>query len=421
MPTFNGFWTQDLGIKELKFRNENLNGVTYRVADLKKVVLLAQQNGNLVIEPMEIESVVRLQVQGGRRQNRSPFNDPFFEDFFGRNYRDFNFVIKSKSSNISIKPLPPNAPAGFSGAVGNLSLNASIDKENVKTGDAVTLKVKISGQGNLKLIDPFPLDLPDDIDVFDPKISDNINVSASGMSGSKVFEYYLIPNTPGNYKIKPVVFSYFDLNEKKYKTLESEQFTINVVQGKGNASSVISGVNKKDIEFLGKDIRYIKTDVSGLDKFQNRFSGSIFFCLLLIVPVILFLFIFFYARRREQIRKDTRLMKNRKANSAAKKRLSLAKSFSDKNMENEFYEEISKVLSGYICDKLGISPSELTRDKARMELEKLKVNPEIISKMESTIDYCESVRFAPSADKLSLETVYNNSSKIITDLEGELK
>jgi uncharacterized membrane protein len=420
MPTFNGFWTQDLGIKELKFHTETINGIPYRVADLKKVVLLAQQSGDLKIEPMKIESVVRLAVQGRRRRSHSPFDDPFFDDFFNRNYRDFNFTITSGSSKIHINPLPPNAPDNFAGAVGNYKVKTTIDKNKAKTGDAITLRIKISGKGNLKLIEALPLDLPPDIDVFDPKIIDNINVSTSGMSGNITFEYYLIPRTPGKYKIKPVNFTYFDLNEKKYKTLSSDEFLITVTQGEGNASTVVSGVNKKDVKYLGKDIRFIKTNWSDVNKTKAGFATSLFFYLLLILPFIIFIIIFFYARRREELNRDVMLMRNRKASAVAKKRLATARQYIEKNNENEFYEEISKVLTGYTADKLSILPSEFTRETARKKLLEKKVNEDIIERLISTIDYCESVRFAPATEKLSMQEVYDKASKIITDLEGIL-
>ncbi len=421
MPTFNGFWTQDLGIKELKFHTETLNGIPYRVADLKKVVLLAQQSGDLKIEPMKIESVVRLEIKGRRRRSNSPFGDSFFDDFFNRNYRDFKFTITSRSTKIHIKTLPAGAPENFTGAVGVFNVKTSIDKNKVKTGDAVTLKVKISGIGNLKLIDALPLDLPPDIDMFDPKISDNINVSNSGMSGNKLFEYYLIPRTPGKYKIKPLVFSYFDLKEKKYKTLSSDEFVISVSQGSGNSSSIVSGVNKKDVKYLGKDIRFIKTSWSGETMSKAGFSSSIFFYMLLLLAPIIYFIIFFYAKRREELNRDVMLMRNRKASAVAKKRLSVARTYIEKNSENEFYEEISKVLTGYTADKLSIPLSQFTRENALMELNKYNVDNDTIERLLSTIDYCESVRYAPTSEKLSMQEVYDKASKIITDLEGILR
>ena len=419
MPTFTGFWTQELPIKQLQFVNETVNGVTYKVADVKKVVLLPQQSGKLMIDPMEIESVVRLEVKNNRRQ-RSPFDDDFFDSFFNNNYRDFKFNIKSRSSEISIKVLPKGAPVGYSGAVGTLQLKSSLDKNKLKTGDAATLKITISGYGNLKLIEPLNLNLPPDFDVFDPKITDNVDIGVNGMSGSKTFEYYLIPRNPGEFKIDPVVFTYYDLNRNEYLNLFTESFVINVEKGAGG-SSVISGVNKEGIKYIGKDISYIKTDLSSIKRNNKNFSSSPLFFTMIVLPFILFGFLFFYVRKREEQQGNQSLMKLKRARSLAKKRLSQALKHSMNNNENEFYDEISKVLWGYISDKLSIPVSSLTRHTAVNLLNKKFVDDKLITQLTETIDYCEFVRFAPGTERRSMKDVYDSSANIIAELEGALK
>ena len=419
MPTFTGFWTQELPIKQLQFANETVNGVTYKVADVKKVVLLPQQSGKLMIDPMEIESVVRLEVKNNRRQ-RSPFDDDFFDSFFNNNYRDFKFNIKSRSSEISIKVLPKGAPVGYAGAVGTLQLKSSLDKNKLKTGDAATLKITISGYGNLKLIEPLNLNLPPDFDVFDPKITDNVDIGVNGMSGSKTFEYYLIPRNPGEFKIDPVVFTYYDLNRNEYLNLFTESFVINVEKGAGG-SSVISGVNKEGIKYIGKDISYIKTDLSSIKRNNKNFSSSPLFFTMIVLPFILFGFLFFYVRKREEQQGNQSLMKLKRARSLAKKRLSQALKHSMNNNENEFYDEISKVLWGYISDKLSIPVSSLTRHTAVNLLNKKFVDDKLITQLTETIDYCEFVRFAPGTERRSMKDVYDSSANIIAELEGALK
>lgn len=420
MPTFNGFWTQDLGIKELNFANEQLEGTVYRVAELKKVVLLPQQSGVLEIEPMEIESVVRLEVQGSSRR-RSPFGDSFFDDFFNRSYRDFKFNIKSRSSKINITALPPNPPADFNGAVGNLKFEASLDKSKALTGDAITLKVKISGSGNIKLIEPMALNLPSDIDVFEPNISENINIGNNGMTGSKTIEYYLIPRNPGKFKIGPLSFAYFDLNAKSYSTQQSDEFTLEVEQGKGDASNLISGVDKKNVEYIGKDILYIKTKPTDLSKENTRFFGSSTFIIFSLLPVLLLPLFFFLAKRRDEIKGNTSLMKLRRANTLARKRLATARKLITGNNKDAFYEEISKALWGYSSDKLSAPVSKLTLDSIKSELAARKVKDDLIIRLTETINYCESARFAPSAELLSNQQVYEDAAKIIAELEGELR
>lgn len=420
MPTFNGFWTQDLGIKELKFTNENFEGTVYRVTELKKVVLLPQQSGLLEIEPMEIESVVRLEVQGSSRR-RSPFGDPFFDDFFNRSYRDFKFNIKSRNSKINVTALPSNPPANFNGAVGNLKFETTMDKTKAVTGDAITLKVRISGSGNIKLIEPMALNLPTDIDVFEPKISENLNIGNNGMTGSKTIEYYLIPRNPGKFKIGPFSFAYFDLSTKSYSVQQSEEFLLEVEQGKGDASNLVSGVDKKNVEYVGKDILYIKTKPIVFTKEQSSFLGSPTYIILSLLPVLLFPLFLFLARRRDEMKDNASLMKLRRANALARKRLATARRLITSNNQDEFYDEISKALWGYSSDKLSTPVSELTIDKIKSELTNRNVKEDLINRMTEAINYCESARFAPSAELLSSQQVYEDAAKIIAQLEGELK
>ncbi len=418
MPSFNGFWMQDLDIKELKFTRQVLDGVAYKAADLKKVVLIPQQTGNLAIDPMEIDFVVRLQVQG-QRQSRDMFDD-FFNDFRG-NYKDFPFTAKSRNASLNVKALPTGAPAEFRGGVGNMQMKAWLDKKVTKANEAVTLKVQVSGSGNLKLVEPFALNLPPDIDSYEPKTVDNISVSASGVSGSKTFEYYLIPRNPGEYKIDPVKFAYFDLSSKKYVTLSSEPFILKVEKGSGTASSVVSGVNKEDVKYIGKDIRFIKTRSSGFSREGFTFFGSAPFYLWSLLPMFIFILFFLYKKRDEKLSGNVALLKNKKANSVAKKRLTRAKKYLEAKDEVKFYEEISKALWGYTSDKLGLPVSELTKDTAKTALIKRNVSDEDINSLMTTLDYSEFARFAPSDEKLELNLVYSNAASIIASMEGILK
>jgi len=421
MPTFNGFWTQDLDIKKLEFKREVVDGVAYNVAEVKKVVLLPQQSGNLTIDPMELEATVRIPVQQKKQQRRSPFDDFFDDPFFNNSYKDFPTTIKSKSSTINIKQLPENAPATFHGAVGELQMKAWLDKTSCKTNDAVTLKVQISGMGNLKLIEPLSLTLPPDIDSYEPKTQDNVSVSASGMNGNKTFEYYLIPRNPGEFKIEPIKFSYFDLSSKKYITLVSNEFTLRVEKGSGDASTVITGLKKEDVKLIGKDILFIKAASRDFSKSGSGFFGSALYYFALVSPMFFFIFVFIYNRRQEKLSGNQALLRNKKANSVAKKRLTEVRKYLQNNDEEKFYEEISKALWFYLSDKLVIPLAELNKENAKIILEKKKMPEILINKLDETIDYCEFARFAPMNEKLPLQKVYNDAASVITELEGYLK
>ena len=300
-------------------------------------------------------------------------------------------------------------------------MKAWLDKTSCRTNDAVTLKVQISGTGNLKLIEPISMTLPPDIDSYDPKTQDNVSVSASGMNGNKTFEYYLIPRNPGEFKIEPVKFTYFDLNTKRYVTLTSNEFSLRVEKGAGDASAVITGLKKEDVKLIGKDILFIKSGNGNFSKSGSGFFGSLLFYFTLISPMFFFIFVFIYNRRKEKLSGNQALLRNKKANSVARKRLTEVRKYLQNNNEEMFYEEISKALWFYLSDKLVIPLAELNKENAKIILEKKKMPEILINKLDETIDYCEYARFAPSSEKLPLQKVYNDAASVITELEGYLK
>jgi len=215
-PAFNGFWTQQIDLGNVQWQNENYKGKTFRSAIIKKVILLPQQSGKLEIEPYLFDCIARLRVQGQQQRRRHSIFDDFFDDpfFSGGSYRDFSYVASSSREFINVKALPKPQPLDFNGGVGKITLDAWVDKPKIKAGEPISLKVKIGGSGNLKLIEPMELKFPPDFEIYDPKIADNVLVSGNGISGHKVFEYLLIPKHEGEYKIEPVRFSYFDLDKK---------------------------------------------------------------------------------------------------------------------------------------------------------------------------------------------------------------
>jgi len=416
-PSFNGFWTQNIDIGKVQFRTETVNGVPFKVAVIKKVVLIPQQTGKLVADPYVFECAVRLAVQG-QRQRRS-----FFDDFFNNNsYKDFKYDATSGSANINVKALPGSTPVDFKGGVGNLSFRAWLDKTETKTNEPVTLKVQVSGSGNLKLIEPFGLNLPPDIETFDPKVNDNINVTPSGISGNRVFEYILIPRHSGEFKIDPIKFTYFNPSSKQYVNLSSGPFTLKVEQGTGSESSqIISGVNKEDVKFIGKDIRYLKSSTANLSRNGHRFFASGSFWLMSALPLMFFIFFFIYQKRKEKMQGDRALLKLKRATKVARKRLAEANKFLKQSKQDKFYEELSKALWGYLSDKLGIDFADLTKDSASNTLAGMNVPEDKITKYMETIDYCEFARFAPAEQTFEMQKVYEDAVSIISDLEGNLR
>lgn len=427
MPSFNGFWTQDFGIKDLKFTTEVINGVPYKVADLKQVVLIPQQKGTLTIDPMEIEFVVRLLVrqQQQKKRYRDPFDmlfdDPFFNDpFFSTRYKDFPFTVRSKPVSIKVLPLPSPEPAEFRGGVGSMQMKAWLDKSNLKTGEIATVKVQISGKGNLKLLSPFQLNLPADIDSYEPKVIDNTNVTPSGVSGNVTFEYYLVPKNPGQFKIEPIKFTYFDLEKKQYVSLTSESFLLNVEKSETAFQPLVANVKKEEVQYLGKDIRYIKTSVGKFNRPQDSFITSPFFWLASLLPIGLWVLAFIYAKRKEKIEGNVVLVRQVQASKIAQKYLKNAKKLVSRGDKEKFYEETSRALWNFVANKLNIKPTELTKENIREKLIERVDEPQVVEQLLELMNQCEQARYSPQYDNLPIDSIYLLSVNVLSKLGEKL-
>jgi uncharacterized membrane protein len=424
LPALNGFWSKDIELpQQLQFRSEVLDGVSYKSAEIKKMVVFPQRSGMLEIEPIEGDVIAQIQNKRRSRSN-DPF-DAFFNDpFFGGGVQNVKYKIKSSSVKINVKPLPPGAPEGYSAAVGKLNMEAYIDKPETKTNEAVNLKIKISGSGNLQLLEAPKIQFPPDIETYDPKTNDNISITASGVSGSRTFEYLLIPRHAGQFKIAPILFSYFDPEKRTYISMNSPELILKVAKGSDNeaaSGTSIQGVNKEDVKLLGKDIRFIKTSNPSFRKTGELFFGTLLYYILMCIPLLLFILFLFYRKKYMEMSGNAALMKQRRATKMARKRLSLAdKHLKEKNKE-KFYDEVSRALWGYINDKLGIPMAELSKDTANDALRKRNTSEELIENFNETIGHCEFARYAPASDSTEMEKTYNNAISLITKFENRKK
>lgn len=419
-PTFNGFWTQNINIDNIQWQNEQVNGVWFRSATIKKVILIPQQTGKLIIEPYKFDCVARLRVQN-QRQRRSIWDEFFDDPFFNRgNYRDFSYVASSQTIYVNVQDYPKPQPDDFINLTGNYTLQVWVDKPKTKAGEPISLKVKISGNGNLKLLEPLNIKFPPDFEVYDPKTIENLTVSSSGITGNKIFEYLIIPKHEGEYKIEPIKFSYFDLTKKNYVQLISDEFTITVTEGKESSTNIISGIQKEDIKFLGKDIRYIKLNTQLKENNKKFFTSTLFYSLTFL-PLALFVALILYKKRRDELVSNKALWRNRQATKVAKKRLTNAKKLLELNDNQKFYEEISHALWGYISDKLNIPIADLSRESTSQALSQLNIDPQIINSYLEIIDKSEFARFTPESNSISKNDIYNNAVKVISQLEGVIK
>jgi hypothetical protein len=426
LSSFSGFWSQNL-MKEndkLQQTTQVIDGEQYVVADIRKIALFPLKSGRLVIDPLELACVAQV-----RRQGKTRTGDPFFDDFFNDSFfnsgvANVEKTLKSNPVIITVRPLPEEGkPVDFSGAVGTFTLHSEVDKTRLKTNEAVTLKCTISGKGNIQLIDKLNLTFPPDFETYDPKVTSDIQTTAAGISGNQIFEYLMIPRKPGKFTIKPLVFSYFDLDKKRYVTLTSPEFSLDVEKGTGEAGAVISysGANKEEIKYIGSDIRHIKDNEIILAPVGYRFFGSVGFWLLLAIPLLLFLLFLFLWRKLAARRSDTVLMKNIRATKIARKRLQKADEFLKLKKQDDFYIAISQALWGYLSDKFSIPMSELSIDSVHEALVQKNVNEMIITQFIGTLNNTDFARFAPGEKSVNMERIYNEALEIISKIERELR
>ena len=416
LPDFNGFYMQEIGIPQLtSLERENINDQIYGTGVIKKYLLFPQYSGNIVIEPVEIECLVQQTVP---RTSQS-----FFDDFFSFNsVRNTKKIISSPEVNINVKPLPAGAPSSFSGTVGSVNMIAGPDKSSVKENDAVTFKITLKGTGNLKLAEAPIVDFPPDFETYDPKVSTNLKAGISGTTGSKTFEYLVIPRHAGNYRIAPVKYSFFDPVSRKYKSLSSEEFVIEVSKGEeGEDGNIISGFTKEDVRYLGKDIRFIITGPIKVKEKGKIIFGTPLFLLVHTGLFLLFFLVYILVRYSTKRNANVILLRNRRANKQAKKRLKIAGREMRANNAKGFFEEVLKALWGYMSDKLSIPVSELSQENIRQSINEKTVDKKLVEEFIELVDTCEYAQYAPAGESFLLEDVYLKAINIISKLEQEIK
>jgi len=414
-PSYNGFYVQDLSKQaQITLQSENLDGIVYNVAELKKAFLFPQRSGTIQIEPLQVECVVR------QRSNRQP--QSVFDQLFGNGgVEDKIYSVKSKTVNIEVQALPEsNKPEGYEGAVGNFSFKASIDRDKLKANEGTTLKITVSGRGNLKLLNAPSISFPQDIEAYDPKTKDEVVTTVNGVSGSKTFEYLLIPRHEGEYKIDQINFSYFDPEKRSYVTIPSPEFVLHVEKADKENASPGMIVAKDEVKLIGNDIRYIKTDKINLKKKGEHFFGSGLFITGLVTPVLAFVLLLFFRRRHLEMNRDINMVKNRQAGKVAKKRLALAEKYMGQNNKDQFYNEVYLALNDYLSYKLGIPVSDLSNEIINTNLKARNVDKEVVDKLNDSIRQCEFAKYASSAASDDLSQVYKQAADVITKLDNEL-
>lgn len=413
LPSYAGFWTQDIEIpNQISFSREVYNNKIYQVGVLKKTILFPQQTGAIQIGSFEITCLVRQRVGG---QSRS-----FFDDFFD-NYRNIQAKVVSDPVSIQVKELPAK-PAGFYGGVGKLDFSASIDKNEFRSNEAATLKINVSGSGNLRLIEAPKVEFPADFEVYDPKTTERLNATNSGLSGSKTFEYLFIPRFEGEYTIPSIKFASFDPATGTYKQQQSPEFNIQVEKGNADQNTTVtSAYSKENLKLIGKDIRFIKQGQYKLKSRQASFFGSTPFYLAYLGSLLLFLTIAVIYRKKLKENANAQLIRNKKANKVARRRLREAAGFLKQDKDEQFYEAVLKAFWGYLSDKLNIPVAELNRENASAAMIKRQVNQETVDEFIQIVDTCEYARYAPSAVDVTKEGLYGKAVALMGKLEKQIR
>ncbi|MGL4806376.1 MAG: BatD family protein [Bacteroidales bacterium] len=414
-PDFEGFVSQEIELpQDRQWSMDNYNGLNYRTVTLKQTLLYPQRSGEITIPGARVDCIVRIQ---NKQRSRN-----FFDDFFD-SYQDVKKSISCGAVKINVKALPSGKPASFNGAVGDYKITSSLTPKDAKANESMTLKLQISGTGNLKFVKTPEINFPADFEQYDPKVDNNLKISSAGVSGTKTIEYLVIPRSEGDFKIPGVAFSFFDPKTGTYKTLTTETYNVHVAKGKGGSSSagqVSNFTSKENIKLLGQDIRFIRPDFK-LIKSTHYFFGSVWYWLCYILPTIILGVFFVIYRKRIAENANVALMKTKKANKVASKRLKQAEVYLKQNNNQAYYDELLKATWGYISDKLSIPLSNLTKDNVEAELTRYGVDNETIQEVMHILNTCEFARYAPSQSGSTMSELYSEAVDVINKIESIIK
>ncbi len=416
LPEYKGFWAEELeSPTTIRFNYEMYKGRRFRSAVIKKVALFPSKTGKLSITPFELNIPVLVR----RKRSRDLFDDFFSDSFFGRT-ETIDFLAKSNRININVKPLPEEGkPASFKGAIGEFKISAKIDKQKVKVNEPISVKIKISGSGNIALLEIPDLKLPPGFEKYEPKTTQKI-YRKNVISGTKTIEYLIVPRIAGEKTIPPIEFTYFSLKQNKYVTEKTSPFNITVEKGEGEYTQTAAGYTKEDIKLLSKDIRFIKTDFKLQKRSTIRLINN-WFWFALVFPLLVLITLIGYQKRKDKLSGNIGLLKFQKAEKNAKNKLKQAQKFLENGDKESYYNGLSQALFGYLEDKLNIKKAEFTKERAVAKLRELNVNEDLIKKVEQLSDKCEFARFAPNAQSSQSETeLFEETNNLIQQLQSSI-
>ncbi|HLF19294.1 MAG TPA: BatD family protein, partial [Bacteroidota bacterium] len=377
--------------------------------------LFATQSGKLKVEPIQLRCPVQVPA---RRKSNDPF-DMFYNDPFFNRMQTVDYEFKSNALTFTVDPIPP-PPAGFTGAVGSFVFAASVDKKDGKAGDAITLRLTVSGKGNVKLVSMPKPSLPADLEAYEPKISEEISRDGGIIRGKKTAEYVMIPRNPGQRVIEPMSFVYYDLGRNAYVAQRSPKFELNISPGKDFLSSG-AALAKEDVRILGEDIRFLKLSPGDLRRIDEPSANSSWFYAGMLLPPLMFVGALVYRKRMEKIYGNMPRLLFQRAGHEATKRLRQASRLLAEGNAESYHSEISKALMDYLEHKLQISKASLSADEAIARLQKRGVSAEVVQHMRHCMERAEFARFAPGADSRTARKDLLDAAKgVINSVEESL-
>ena len=411
-PSFNGFWSQETQApSNLEFHRESVDGKIYNVALIRSWTLVPQQAGNIVIEPTEMVSVINIRVD-------RPSTGTIFDEFFQNDYQSIRKRLTTEPVTVRVNRLPDGAPASFGGGVGKFSMSASLSRDELSVHDAASLEVRVTGSGNVSLLNAPKVNFPPDFEAYDVKTSD--------IPGGKLFEYPFIPRSHGEFTIGPVEYSYYDISSRRYVTLRSEPMPLEVLKGSGQtadstAGMLVPGVQRRDVRDVGSDIRFISARMPSLAPSGTFFAGSLLFWIAVVLIFAASAAAYFLLKAAAARRADVAGTKNRGAVKMARKRLLQAEDFLKKDLYTAFYEELHRALLGYVSDKFNMDAADMSKDNISEKLAGSGVGKAVAEDFVSLLDACEYARYAPGSGNEAMSAHYEKAVTTISVIEATMK
>lgn len=410
-PEFEGFMVEEIDLPVNKqLQMERYNGRNYYTADLRKTLLFPQRPGKITIPSGSLEMV--FSVPSGKKVS----------SFFGPQEMmvDVKKALRTNPLDIDVKPLPEPKPVNYANAVGSFTMKPVLSKTETRANEAITLQLEISGTGNLKLIRNPEIPFPDNFEQYDPKVDNIVNATTNGLTGMRRIEYMVIPRYEGTYNIPPVEFTYFDPRSGSYKRLTTPEYQLNIAKGEPGSAPATAFVNRQDVK-VEQDIRFLITGDPNYQRKDSFFVGSTGYWLWILLPLLLLITLYLIYRKQVRENANVALMRNRKANKIAFKRLKKAEQYLRGQKRENFYEELLRALWGYFSDKLSIPVARLSRDNVETELRSYGISGELTDRFLQILDSCEFARYAPSEGDAAMDKLYQDTLDAIGEMENRLK